>query len=417
MKFDSEIFFTFILPPIIFAAGYNLRRRSFFKYFLYIFLFGVVGTILTFLTVAPLTYIANKYEMFSVTFGTDIEEMEEHNPFIHDNSFKNETITHFSRILSEEIINSAEGNLEDENVKENYDFTDEEKEKNKEESHDKKDTQPEEKPEINYHILHFSIKEILLFASVISATDTVAALTFIKEESEPKLFAILFGEGVINDAVCIVLYGIIREFTSSNEEFTSKTPLKMLGSFLSMFFFSFLIGGIVGMGSSVFLKKLKTYRLNRVQECSIIIFFAFISYTLTEELGLSPIIALLFTGIFMSHYTFYNLSFQAREESSIVSKIMANIAEAFVFTYLGLTVIYYTSIAFSFSFIFLELIFVILGRVIAIYGITFLMSFFKIKNFNLKQSHKGIMSCAGSIRGAIAFGLAISIDTKDKVNK
>lgn len=65
--------------------------------------------------------------------------------------------------------------------------------------------------------MNFSFKEIMLFSSVIAATDTVAALTFVKEESEPKLFAILFGEGVINDAVCIVLYGIIREFTSSNE--------------------------------------------------------------------------------------------------------------------------------------------------------------------------------------------------------
>jgi NhaP-type Na+/H+ or K+/H+ antiporter len=371
---------------------------------------------MTFLTVAPLTYIANKYELFSVTFGTDIEIMEDD----YGKSHLKNAPAH--RILSnvDENINSddaEEKNLKNYELDENEKEDDKEEKKEQEKEEEKKNEEKKELKEEKAHILHFSIKEILLFASVISATDTVAALTFVKEESEPKLFAILFGEGVINDAVCIVLYGIIREFTSSNEEFTSKTPIKMVGSFLSMFFFSFLIGMLVGVISSLFLKKLKNFKLNRVQECSIIIFFAFISYTLTEELGLSPIIALLFTGIFMSHYTFYNLSFQAREESSIVSRIMANIAEAFVFTYLGLTVIYYTSIAFSFSFIFLELIFVILGRVIAIYGLSFIMSLLKVKNFNLKQSHKGIMSCAGSIRGAIAFGLAISIDTKDKVNK
>jgi NhaP-type Na+/H+ or K+/H+ antiporter len=32
----------------------------------------------------------------------------------------------------------------------------------------------------------------------------------------------------------------------------------------------------------------------------------------------------------------------------------------------------------------------------------------------MKLSEKGIMSCAGSIRGAIAFGLAISIDSKNR---
>lgn len=37
-----------------------------------------------------------------------------------------------------------------------------------------------------------------------------------------------------------------------------------------------------------------------------------------------------------------------------------------------------------------------------------------MQNFKLKLSEKGIMSCAGSIRGAIAFGLAISIDSKNR---
>lgn len=372
-------------------------------------MFGVCGTIMTFLTVAPLTYLANKYELFSVRFGNNVEFIDDIN---QNKSLKNGTIHH---ILSDMGSNLHSENYEKDNLK-NYEVDEKDNDENDKDQHKNNDKEKEDKAQKS-HILNFSIKEILLFASVISATDTVAALTFIKEESEPKLFAILFGEGVLNDAVCIVLYGIIREFTSSKEEFTTKTSAKMVGSFLNMFFFSFIIGSLVGIISSLFLKKLKKFKLNRVQECSIIIFFAYISYTLTEELGLSPIIALLFTGIFMSHYTFYNLSFQAREESSIVSRIMANIAEAFVFTYLGLTVIYYTSIAFSFSFIFLELIFVIIGRVIAIYGIPFLMSLFKIKNFKLKPSQKGIMSCAGSIRGAIAFGLAISIDTKNKLNK
>lgn len=147
----------------------------------------------------------------------------------------------------------------------------------------------------------------------------------------------------------------------------------MMNKFLNLFFFSFLVGTVVGIGSSLFLKKLKSINLNRVHECSIIIFFAFISYTLAEELGLSPIISLLFTGMFMSHYTFYNLSFQAREESSIVSKMMSNIAEAFVFTYLGLTVLFYMTHALSLSFIFCELIIVVLGRIIGIFGLSFVV--------------------------------------------
>jgi NhaP-type Na+/H+ or K+/H+ antiporter len=340
------------------------------------------------MVVAPLTLFCNNHNWFSITFSThELPAL----PLLTNASEL------FNSTLVETITDAVNATLADHSIQ----------------------------PVVYNRQLIFSLKEILLFSAVISATDTVAALTFIKEDQEPKLFAILFGEGVINDAVCIVLYGILREFTSSDEgiykinplEFTSSTPFMMLSSFMGMFFYSFLIGGVVGMSSSLFLKKLKHIRLNRVQECSVIVFFAFISYTLTEELGLSPIIALLFTGIFMSHYTFYNLSFQAREESAIVSKIMSNIAEAFVFTYLGLTVIYYTTNTFSFSFIFCEMIFVILGRVIAIFGISYIMKLLKVRSFKMQFSHKGIMSCAGSIRGAIAFGLAISIDTKNTINK
>ena len=76
----------------------------------------------------------------------------------------------------------------------------------------------------------------------------------------------------------------------------------------------------------------------------------------------------------MSQYTFFNLSFQARDESSIVSKIMSNIAEAFVFTYLGLTVIYYVSNAFSFSFILCELFIVTFGRFCSTIGLSWFIS-------------------------------------------
>jgi len=65
------------------------------------------------------------------------------------------------------------------------------------------------------YALIFTIEEILLFSAVICASDAVAALTFISEHTDPKLHSILFGEGVINDAVCICLYSIIREFTVS----------------------------------------------------------------------------------------------------------------------------------------------------------------------------------------------------------
>jgi len=76
----------------------------------------------------------------------------------------------------------------------------------------------------------------------------------------------------------------------------------------------------------------------------------------------------------MSQYAFFNLSFQAREESSIVSKIMSNIAEAFVFTYLGLTSVSIAGDSISISFISFVLIFVLIGRFLAIYGLSSILT-------------------------------------------
>jgi hypothetical protein len=190
------MFFTFILPPIIFAAGYNLRGRSFFKYFLYILLFGVVGTIITFLVVAPLTYFANKHELFYFTF--------------HDSSNINDIVLPISTNVNDTLLSSNNNHLLINTTEAIV--------------HSVRTliaanlTSNSETPQSYTGAkINFSLKEILLFASVISATDTVAALTFVKEESDPKLFSILFGEGVLNDAVCIVLYRILRDFTTSNE--------------------------------------------------------------------------------------------------------------------------------------------------------------------------------------------------------
>lgn len=44
---------------MIFAGGYNLKKRKFFENFLYISLYGVVGTVVTFGIILGLTFLIN----------------------------------------------------------------------------------------------------------------------------------------------------------------------------------------------------------------------------------------------------------------------------------------------------------------------------------------------------------------------
>ena len=64
-----------------------------------------------------------------------------------------------------------------------------------------------------------------------------------------------------------------------------------------------------------------------------------------------------------------------------------------------------------------ELIVVVCGRFVSVYGICILMDLFHVSNFKLSFIERGICSCSGTIRGAIAFGLSISIVSKSELNR
>ena len=434
LAFNDKIFFTFVLPLIIFGAGYNLKKRQFFKYFTYIFLLGVVGTLIAFTWVAPLTYFFNQFNFFYLSYSkydyislikmggvpVDPETKQRLNisqlNLTYDIKNVNSTIMNIidnsspiKKVILQEEDNETEAK-EEEEQKEN------EEEKNEEEVEEQSDSGY---VDLKKHpiLLDFSLMDALSFAAVISATDAVAALTFIHEDTEPKLFSILFGEGVVNDAVCIVIYKILTDFQREGGQFSLSSVMSMLGTFVSLFLWSFVIGLGMGIIGSLILKSLKKYSIGRQAECALICLFAYLSYILSEELELSPIIALLFNGIFNSHYSFYNLSFQAREESSILSRVLSAIAEAFVFVYLGLTAVHYFQVAFSWSFMLFELCVVMCGRFVSVFGICILMDLFHVSNFKLSFVERGICSCSGTIRGAIAFGLSISIVSKSELNR
>lgn len=76
IDFDEELFFYALLPPMIFAGGYNLKKKDFGKNFKYILIYGLVGTIVSFGVIFGLTFAINKLDWI-IPFRTEnhLEEL------------------------------------------------------------------------------------------------------------------------------------------------------------------------------------------------------------------------------------------------------------------------------------------------------------------------------------------------------
>mmetsp|Transcript_34547 Transcript_34547/g.33752 ORF Transcript_34547/g.33752 Transcript_34547/m.33752 type:complete len:84 (+) Transcript_34547:188-439(+) len=61
VSFDETYFFYFCLPPIVFSAGYNMKRKMFFENFNNVVLFGIISTIFQFLLFATFTYLVMQW--------------------------------------------------------------------------------------------------------------------------------------------------------------------------------------------------------------------------------------------------------------------------------------------------------------------------------------------------------------------
>ncbi|KAJ8475717.1 hypothetical protein OPV22_019444 [Ensete ventricosum] len=52
LVFSEDLFFIYVLPPIIFNAGFQVKKKQFFRNFMTIMLFGAVGTLISFIIIS-----------------------------------------------------------------------------------------------------------------------------------------------------------------------------------------------------------------------------------------------------------------------------------------------------------------------------------------------------------------------------
>lgn len=317
--FDPEIFFNIILPPIIFNAGYSLKRKFFFRNLGTIMTYAFVGTTISCFVVGVIMYA---FLMF---------------------------MPH----------------------------------------------------------LDFTFNNCLYFGAIISATDPVTVLAIFHDlHVDVNLYALVFGESILNDAVAIGLVSAISSYEENNnegKEFEVAAAFKAFGNFVYIFLCSFMIGSVTGCVTALITKFTKLCDFPLLESC-LFVLMSYTSFLIAEALDLTGIVAVLFCGICQAHYTYNNLSIESRLRTKQLFELLNFLAENFIFSYIGVSMFTYKKHRWDAGFIMVAFLAIAAGRALYIYPLTFLL--------NLGRTHKipgsfqHVLFFSG-LRGAMAFALAI----------
>uniref|UniRef100_A0A672NYE4 Sodium/hydrogen exchanger n=1 Tax=Sinocyclocheilus grahami TaxID=75366 RepID=A0A672NYE4_SINGR len=325
VTFDPEVFFNILLPPIIFHAGYSLKRRHFFRNLGSILAYAFVGTVVSCFIIGLFMY---------------------------------------GCVLLMKQIGHLGGD--------------------------------------------FFFTDCLFFGAIVSATDPVTVLAIFNElQVDADLYALLFGESVLNDAVALVLSSSIVAYQPEGDNthtFEAMAMLKSFGIFLGVFSGSFALGGATGVVTALISFNFTKLRELPLLETALFFLMSWSTFLLAEACGFTGVVAVLFCGMTQAHYTFNNLSPESQDRTKQLFELLNFLAENFIFSYMGLTLFTFHNHVFNPIFIVGAFLAVFLGRAANIYPLSFLLNLSRRNKITSNFQH--MMMFAG-LRGAMTFALSI----------
>jgi len=125
--------------------------------------------------------------------------------------------------------------------------------------------------------------------ATLSATDPVTILAiFNSYKVDPKLYTIIFGESILNDAIAIVLFETAQRYrdTAVAGKLTPLSLFASIGEFLMVFFGSLVLGVAIGIATSLLLKFTHIRRDPKIESC-IVFLIAYASYFFANAVHMS----------------------------------------------------------------------------------------------------------------------------------
>ncbi|KAF2142918.1 uncharacterized protein K452DRAFT_357975 [Aplosporella prunicola CBS 121167] len=260
--------------------------------------------------------------------------------------------------------------------------------------------------------------EALSTGATLSATDPVTILAiFNTYKVDPKLYTVIFGESILNDAIAIVLFETAQRYKDTdNGNLTILTLFESIGIFLLVFFGSLVIGLVIGVMTSLLLKFTYVRRFSKIESC-LVILIAYASYFFSNAIHMSGIVSLLFCGICLKHYAYHNMSRRTQLTTKFVFQVMAQLSENFIFIYLGLSLFTETELDYKPLFILMTVIGICIARYCAVFPLARAVNFiirYRARRHGrevaeeIPWSHQAMLYWAG-LRGAVGVALAAGL--------
>ena len=237
-----------------------------------------------------------------------------------------------------------------------------------------------------------------LFGAIVSATDPIAVLSIAKEMGVSKQLALLLeGESLFNDGTAVVLFQILLAGVITGHF--------SLATGVATFVQSMLGGAMIGFVLGYIASKV-TARIDEPQiEITLTTIVAYSSYLLAHHFNASGVISTVVAGLMVGNLGTKGMSPRTRVALWSFWEYASFVINSILFLLVGMEV-RVADLVRDWRAVGLAIGAVLLGRVLGVYGLTFLANLFSRK-VALRWQHVLVW---GGLHGALSLALALSLD-------
>lgn len=310
-KFNSQIFFYLFLPSTVLESASLLSNKWLFINLVPILIHSIIGTLI-----------------FASSLGFSIHSLDQQNVFKFTYLEKHHQAA--SLFSTAQVLYSPSGN----------------------DSHT-----PREEPTLDYASSTSSLRshnltlaDCLVFGTILSSVDSSIMLSVFRQlRVNEKLYYLVLGEGLLNNAVVLVMFDILLEFFNANKLTMVKIYIVVLQFFITLFG-SVFIGLALACVALLSVRLIKRFQVpsslssyqgqcQAMAETLLILKLAYLTYTLASIAGTSRIVSLATFGILQDQYIKHTLNLRSQLTLKQVILATKTLGVSLVYPLLGMLLV------------------------------------------------------------------------------